>query len=541
VSDEKNVREPSQAARERAIFYAQTFLIPLLQAGHREMNGMVREFAQQTYEIPHSRRCKVSESAIWRLYAKYRKGGLEELCRKPRSDAGRHRVLPEHILRRAIEIHHDLPSRSVRRILKVLAKEFPLEIDQVKHSTLSHALAAAACPRVKPRAGDKFGPRKERHIRMRWDRPLQLVQSDVCGKTLWVTEQGKVCKASLIGVLDHCSKLCLHGEWFLAANNPALEKAVSTALLAYGVFDNLHVDHGKIYESYLLSNICSELGIALKYTRPGYAPGKGGIERYWLTVEEDFMREIGDSTRLSLQQLNAKYRAWEHEYHHHPHSATGEAPLERYQRLCGDPIFPDPVKLYRAGLLREKRIVDKRFCSVSVRCQNFAIHPSLRGKSVQVRYDPFALTEILVYDVKGSHFLQKAVPVAPDEKPAPFLPEEPRHRTPSIDALVILEAEHQEYLAAQTGTPGRPRRKAARFTTFCQLIARILKRESTMSDLNLETLRDHWDRYGPFESSQVCEVLEPLVARVGTALHLHEYLTALVDAKLNQKRGDKPQ
>jgi hypothetical protein len=62
-----------------------------------------------------------------------------------------------------------------------------------------------------------------------------------------------------------------------------------------------------------------------------------------------------------------------------------------------------------------------------------------------------------------------------------------------------------------------------------------------MSDLNLETLRDHWDRYGPFESSQVCEVLEPLVARVGTALHLHEYLTALVDAKLNQKRGDKPQ
>lgn len=536
MEESRRVREPTQPERERALFYAREWIIPLLEVEPGERTARVRALAEQEFDIPHSRRLRVSEATLWRLLKRYQDAGLDGLFRKPRKDTGRARVLPAHILKRAIEIRQDLPSRSVRRILKILQREYPLEIGQVKRSTLSRALAGAGCLRVRRRRTSATGPQKERHIRMQWERPLQLVQSDVCGQTLWVTHDGKVQKASLIAVLDHCSKLCLHGEWFLAANLPALEKCVSQSLRAYGVFERLHVDHGAIYESYLLVNVCADLGIKLKFTKKGYAPGKGGIERFFLTVEEDFIAEVGDSTRFTLAELNHKYRAWEHEYHHTEHSATGEAPLERYQRLVGEPRWPDPVKLRQAALLRESRIVDKRFCTVRVRCVSFVVDPSLRGRRVQVRYDPFSFDEVLVYDPTGCRLLQHAFPQPVNDEPAPFLPVSPAHPTPKIDALSQLEEEmerEQRVAGPPRARPCGPKKPT--FAGFCQQMGRLLTRESELHGLELELLRDCWQRCGPFASEFVVRTLEPLVAHAGPHLHVAEYLNALMAAHLHEK------
>ncbi len=530
-------REPTRQERERALFYAREWLIPLLQLKPGERTARVRELAEQQYEIPHSRRLGVSEATLWRLLKAYRQRGLEGLYRKPRHDAGRRRVLPPHILQRAVEIRLDLPSRSIRRILKILKAEYPLEMEQVKRSTLSRALSAAGQPRVRRRrVRAASGPHKARHIHMRWERPLQLVQSDVCGEALWVKHEGQVVKASLIAVLDHCSKLCLHGEWFVAANLPALEKTVTQSLLAYGIFERLHVDHGAIYEAYLLTNICAELGIAFKPTRKGYAPGKGGIERFWLTAEEDFIHEIGDSTRFTLAELNQKWRAWEHEYNRTVHSATGEAPLERYQRLLEEPRWPDPVRLRQAALLREHRIVDKRFCTVRVRNATFLVDSSLRGRRVQVRYDPYRLDEVLVYDAAGSRLLQRAVPTPADDRPEPYLPPPPAHPTPQIDVLSMLEDERRRDLAVN---PPRARPDGAKrpsFAAFCQQVGRLLMRESALSNLELEMLRTCWQRHGPFASEFVTRTLEPLVAHAGHQLHVAEYLNALAAAHLSGEK-----
>lgn len=539
MKDGERSREPTPQERERALFYAREWLIPLRQLEPGQRTAAVRELSQQQFDIPYSQRHSVSEATLWRLAQLYEVGGLDALYRKPRHDAGSLRILPVHILERAIKIRVDLPSRSLRRILEILKAEYPLEIDQVKSSTLSHALTAAGHPRIRRRRASKNSPMKERHIHMKWERPLQLVQSDVCGDTLWVTQNGKVQKASLIAVLDHCSKFCLHGEWVVSANLPALEKCVTQSLLAYGIFERLHVDNGAIYVSYLLTNVCAEMGIDLRFSRPGYAPGKGGIERFWLTVEEDFIPEVGDSTRFTLAELNQKYRAWEHEYNRRVHSATGEAPLERLQRLQGEPRWPDPVKLRRAALLRESRVVDKRFCTVSVRCVEFAVDPSLRGKRVQVRYDPFLLDEVLVYDQHATKLLQRAVPQPADSAPAPFLPPVPAHRTPKIDVLESLE---KRMKLDQRAGSSRRRPEASKppiFAAFCQQVGRLLERESTLHTSELDLLRECWERYGPFAEEFVGHTMAPLVAHVGCQLHLVEYLNALVAAHLSQTKEEE--
>lgn len=530
-------REPNERERARALYYAQEWVIPLLKLEPGERTARVAELAQQEHEIPHSRRSRVSEATLWRLLKSYREHGLAGLFRKPRKDDGRARVLPPHLLRRAIELRRDLPGRSVRRILSFLKREFPLEIGQVNRWTLSRALTRAGCPRVRRRRASTTGPQKERHIRMRWARPLQLVQSDVCGQSLWVTENGKQLRAVLIAVLDHCSKRCLHGEWVLSANLPNLERIVTQCLLTYGVFERLHVDNGAIFASYLLKNICSELGIILRFSRPGYASGKGGIERYFLSVEEDFFQETGDSTRFTLSELNHKYQAWEYDYHRTVHSTTGEEPLERYERLVGEPRWPDPVKLRAAALLREHRVVDKRFSTVRVRSVEFAVDPTLRGKKVQVRFDAFKLDEVLIYNAEGTHRLQRALVQPENASPAPFLPEPPAHPTPKFDALTPLEEEMENDRRTARKPPGRPASpRSPGFSGFCRQVGQLLTRESNLDGLELDLLRDYWHQYGPFAPDLVSRTLEPLVTHAGRDLHLIEYLKALAAARLSQEQ-----
>lgn len=528
--------EPTEREHARAVFYVEKWIAPLLHVEEGERTALVAYLAEQEWEIPHSRRIRVSQSTIWRLLAAYEKGGLPALYRKRRKDSGVHRKLPPRILEEAIKLRADLRSRSVARIMKTLKKMFPKDMASVKRSTLSRALTEAGCGRIRPRRASRTGPKKERHIHMRWERPLQLVQSDVCGKSLWVTERGKRERASLIVLLDHCSKLALHGEWVLSANLPALEKCVVAALQIHGIFERLHVDHGAIYESYLLRNACADLGIMLKYTKKGYAEGKGGIERFFLTVEEDFIPEVGDSTRFCLAELNSKYRGWEHDYHRTVHSATGETPLERFQRLSGEPRFPDPLKLRHATLLREPRVVDKRFCSVSIRTKELVVDPALAGRRVQVRYDPYVLDEALIYDIAGRRLLQRALPRDPAEKPAPFLPETPPHPTPAYDILSELEAQRQSDLSSSMLAPSRPSTRRPRFADFCRQVGALLEREGCLDDYELSTLKEIWERYGPFTTELVTRTLEPLVASAGPGLHIASYMSSLVAAHLNQEK-----
>lgn len=538
MADHGDSREPTEKERARALFYAQKWLIPLLRLEPGELTARIAELAEEEHEIPYSRRLTVSEATLWRLLKAYREHGLEGLYREPRRDAGQARVLPPHILQRAIELRRDLPSRSLKRILNTLKREYPLEIDQMKPSTLCRALARAGHPRVRRRRrGAATGPRKERHIRMRWKQPLQLIQSDVCGEALWVTENGQTRKVVLIAVLDHCSKRCLHGEWVLSANLPNLERIVTRCLLIYGLFERLHVDNGAIFAGYLLRNICADLGIDLRYSRPGYAAGKGGIERYFLTVEEDFIPEIGDSTRFTLAELNLRYQGWEHEYHRTVHSATDEEPFERYERLVGEPRWPDPVRLREAALLREHRTVDKRFSTVRVRSVEFEVDPGLRGKKVQVRFDPFKLDEVQIYDAEGARRLQRARVQPENASPAPFLPELPAHPTPIYDVLAPLVEEMEKErrtVRKPTTRPAGP--KPLSFSAFCRQVGRLLMRESSLDTLELDLLRDCWSQYGPFTPDQVSRTFEPLVTQAGRDLHLVEYLKALVAAHLSSEQ-----
>ena len=139
-----------------------------------------------------------------------------------------------------------------------------------------------------------------------------------------------------------------------------LEAALRTGLAARGIPDS-HLCRQRQRRS-STSSCCGPApcsGIRLVHSRPGQPAGRGKIERFFRTVREQFLVEIGSGRELDdLAQLNTLFTAWvETVYHRRVHSETGQTPIERWSVIT--PRLPSPAQLREAFLWSEWRTVTK--------------------------------------------------------------------------------------------------------------------------------------------------------------------------------------
>jgi Integrase core domain len=104
-----------------------------------------------------------------------------------------------------------------------------------------------------------------------------------------------------------------------AAFRPALQRR--------GVPQAIYLDNGSPFVDAWLLRGCAVLGIRLIHSRPGKPEGRGKIERFFRTVREQFLVEVGDGAQIAdLAEMNRLFQAWaEASYHQAVHSETGAA------------------------------------------------------------------------------------------------------------------------------------------------------------------------------------------------------------------------
>jgi putative transposase len=200
-----------------------------------------------------------------------------------------------------------------------------------------------------------------------------------------------------------------------------------------------------------LLRACASLGIRLIHSRPGQPEGRGKIERFFRTVREQFLVEIGSGRELDdMIALNTLFTAWvETVYHRRTHTETGQAPLERWQPV-GTPQLPSPAQLREAFLWSEWRTVTKT-ATVGLHGNHYEVDAALVGRKVELVFDPFDLTALEVRwhgrsmgqaipHRIGRHVHHKA---RPDDTTAP------QPAATGIDYLRLVEAQHTGELAAK--------------------------------------------------------------------------------------------
>lgn len=362
-----------------------------------ELQQLIRELAQRTYDIPGARRHLIGEKTIEAWYYAWRKHGVAGLTPKQRVDRGQSKMAAE-LQAAVLAAKRENPRRSIRQILRLMEAAGAVARGTVSRSAIHRLLMQHGLSRV-----SQSTSLPEEHRRFVAEYAGAIWYGDVMhGPTLIL--DGRSRKTYLVSLLDDASRLVAHSAFCLAEGALEIEGVLKQALLKRGVAAKLVVDNGAAYRAATLQGICARLGIHLIHCRP-YAPeGKGKLERYHRTCRSSFLDELDPRHVADLDDLNARLWAWtELFYNQRPHDGLGGiTPLARYQQ--------DLPRIRSLGQMasqidaifhhRVPRFVRKDG-TVSYLGQMFEVPYELAGQTVRLVVDPHAGVVVGVEDDEG--------------------------------------------------------------------------------------------------------------------------------------------
>ena len=426
--------EKVRAARARAVGLFRYALIreaadPELSV--RQRGRLVRALAQAEHPGPLGQPVRVSRATIDRWIRDWRRGGFDALVPSPRQVGPR---TPAEVLDLAAALKREVPERTAAQVTAILRAHAGWAPDERTLQRHFARLELTSRPNGQPPAA--FG-------RFEADTPNQRWTGDALhGPTV----NGR--KAILCAFIDDHSRLLTGYRWARREDTVRLEAALHKGLAARGIPGSIYVDNGSAFVDKQLLRACASLGIRLVHSRPGQPEGRGKIERFFRTVRDQFLVEIGSGRELDdLVQLNTLFTAWvETVYHRRTHSETDQTPWDRWT-AGHQPTLPTPTQLREAFLWSEWRIVTKT-ATVSLHGNTYEVDTALTGRKVELVFDPFDLTDI---EVRWQHRpMGHAVPhrigrhvhhkARPDETTPPPAPT-------GINYLELIEAQHTKEIS----------------------------------------------------------------------------------------------
>jgi putative transposase len=417
-----------------------------------QQESLLRQLASQTYQIPGSTRAHVSATTLRRYLKTYREQGFDALRPVPRTDTGTPRAFPPEVLAKAIALREEQPARTTQTIVDILQRDdslsFPRSVNV--HTLTTHLRRRGKARRVLAQAGKTYR-------RFERDRVNSLWQGDALVGP-WLPDPyapGKKRRAHLFCFIDDHSRLVPYSEFFFDEALPRMERVLKVALLRRGVPLAVYVDNGQVYSSTQFNAACASLGIQRIQTAPYSPEAKGKIERWFETLRAQFLPEVEASNLTTLTELNESLWAWiECIYHQHEHSETKQTPLARYTAGLDQVRHADPETVRRAFLWREKRKV-RRDATLSLQGNRYQVEPHLAGRTLELHFDPFDLSQIELYldDARlglATVIIQNRQRHLAVERLATEPPDPPKPKS-SLDYLAALRAEYQAQQQRELG------------------------------------------------------------------------------------------
>lgn len=365
---------------------------------HGELTRIIRQLAQNHYDIPDSKRTGLSEKTIANWYRLYRQAGIDALAPKARKDQGQSK-LSEAIQQAIINCKEDNPKRSLDTIIMVLESCGLVAHGELKRATIHRLLRRYNLSR--PPESTEVTERRSYNALYAGD----LWCSDVMHGPKLSLERG-LRKVYLVSIMDDASRLLTHSAFCFGETALDIEGVLKQAALKRGLPVKLVVDNGAAYRAKTLQGICARLGIRLIYCRPYDPESKGKLERFHRVVRQQFLSELEPANIDTLAALNARLWAWiEQIYHRKPHrSLDGLTPLQRYQKDLHH-IRPlgryanDFDSIFYHRLTRKVR----KDGTVSYNNQFYEVPCQLVGQHVQLVIDPHDQRPLSIESEQGKH------------------------------------------------------------------------------------------------------------------------------------------
>ena len=322
-----------------------------------ELARELRLLSKVKFRPPRASRTRTySQTTLRRWYDAYRKGGLEALLPKPRTDRGHARALTPQQRELLCDIRREHPNASAQLIQSTLVADGRLEGKVVSATTIRRLFREYGLDRVALRDGNGSG------LRRRWEaeKPNALWHGDVChGPSIGDTKHKQPLR--IHALMDDASRYVTAIAAYHTEREEDMLELWLGALRRYGRPDAMYLDNGSTYRGNVLRVACERLGTTLIHAKPYDAEARGKMERFWRTLRQGCLDFINPIT--SLHDINVRLYAFlDRHYHRSPHGGLmGRPPLEvwsEHQRERS-PDDLDEQKLREALTVREHRRVRK--------------------------------------------------------------------------------------------------------------------------------------------------------------------------------------
>lgn len=202
-----------------------------------ETAELIREAADKIYQIPGSRKTRVSIRTIERYLKQYREGGFEALM--PKHTSPRSTRIPQKYFELALALKRENLKRPANQIIKTLEMSGKVPKAVLKRSTLYDHFEREGLTKElgkkESKAYQRFSPK---HRNQRW-------QGDTC-HMLYITDPNnpkRKLKLYLIAWLDEATRIIPHGQFYTEEKSYALEDCLKKAILKFGLPAQAYCDY----------------------------------------------------------------------------------------------------------------------------------------------------------------------------------------------------------------------------------------------------------------------------------------------------------
>lgn len=303
----------------------------------------------------------------------------------------------------------------------------------------------------------------------------------------------------------------------------------------------VYTDNGSSYQARQFKLMAARLETHHVFATEFCPEGKGKIERWIQTVQNDFFEEAQLSDIQTLAELNTFLWGWlDQVYHPRKHSTTGRTPQDMWLDEAKRVRVLEPEKLVDIFLWEEERKVDKAGV-FRLDGNSYPVSEHLVREKVQIRFNPFDLEKIRVYhngifvevvspEKLESRTYSKAMPRRHDKK-APL--------ESSTAFRKQVSGDYQKQVSqVLSGLPGESRLQGILSEQgFYELLKSVLSRQELRIHEQNRAF-SFFQQNSPIPKKVAERALMAIVSEKGNRLHLRSYLRKIQEGIASQK-GDR--
>jgi transposase InsO family protein len=388
MKEEQNHMDKTPSPTETAHFKF-ALIAPVIQGLYQDASvaAYCRRITENPIPRPDGTAYRYGPKTIEKWIELYRKGGMDALMPKIRSDKGTTRVLTDVAIEEIYRLKEKYPRLNSTQIHGILIRDAYIpamvSVAAVQRFVKQHDLKSARNPNIKDRKAFE-----EAEFGRMW-------QADSCYFP-HITENGRTRRTYCLMIIDDHSRLIVGGEIFYNDNAYNFQLVFKSAVSAYGIPDKLYADNGAPYANEQLSLICGSIGTVSIRTPVRDGASKGKVERNFRTMRNRFISLLDFSQIHSIKEFNALLKNYIHTHNRTMHTALKESPLDRFMRTRESIRLPKSMEwLDECFHNRIVRKVNNDSC-LSIDKVYYDAPMQFIGMKVEVRFLPGAMEDAYI-------------------------------------------------------------------------------------------------------------------------------------------------